>query len=51
MLKLPYTEFHNKIVKRKIQESKIMIGKDAPIRSASTFVTKDTKLNDTEDYV
>lgn len=51
IMKLPYHEFHNRIVKRKIEEAKFMQAPDAPIRSASTLVTKDTKLDASEDWL
>lgn len=45
MLRLPYREFHNAIVQKKIQEAKLF-----PERSKSTLVTGETRLDNTEDW-
>lgn len=51
ILKLPYTEFHTRITKRKIDEMKILVGPKPIRKSDSTKVTAKTKLSQHEDWI
>lgn len=51
LTKMPYLDFHTTLAKRRVDNMGLMIGPDAPQRSNSTLVTKDMKMNDTEDWL
>jgi hypothetical protein len=51
LTKMPYLDFHTTLAKRRVNNMGFMIGPNAPQRSNSTLVTKDMKMNDTEDWL